>query len=208
MPRPALWSVMGNWVGKPEWMICSVKLAFTAEEHVLWMDSQCGLPETFIWEEREGEGCLGGLGDKWEVPKMPFIGMITRSWYTEQALGLGHERVLGLGLLQFAQHCAEQDRNFIWNDGMFNQEVAMEKHVPWQPMAVIQRANGGAMSKLSAFHTASTAKQPYSVTNYAIFFPFGYRYFCFPKLSLDFGLVKKEIIAYENICTPYMYIYR
>lgn len=52
---------------------------------------------------------------------------------------------------------------------MFNKEVAMEKHVPWQPMAVIQHANGGAMSKLSAFHTASTAKQPYSMTNYAIF---------------------------------------
>lgn len=31
-----------------------------------------------------------------------FIGMITYSWYTEPALGLGHERVLGLGLLQFA----------------------------------------------------------------------------------------------------------
>lgn len=23
-------------------------------------------------------------------------------------------------------------------DGMFNKEVAMEKHIPWQPMAVIQ----------------------------------------------------------------------
>lgn len=44
---------------------------------------------------------------------MPFFGMLTCSWYTEQALGLGHERVLGLGLLQFAQHCTEQDRNFI-----------------------------------------------------------------------------------------------
>lgn len=43
-------------------------------------------------------------------------------------------------------------------DGMFNKEVAMEKHIPWQPMAVIQCANYGALSKLSAFHTASSAK--------------------------------------------------
>lgn len=56
---------------------------------------------------------------------------------------------------------------------MFNKEVAMEKHIPWQPMAVIQYANCGAMSKLSAFHTASGAKQPYSITNYAMFFPLG-----------------------------------
>lgn len=41
-------------------------------------------------------------------------------------------------------------------DGMFNKEVAMEKHIPWQPMAVIQCSNCGALSKLSAFHTASS----------------------------------------------------
>lgn len=58
-------------------------------------------------------------------------------------------------------------------DGIFNKEVAMEKHIPWQPMAVIQCANYGALSKLSAFHTASSAKQPYSMTNYAMFFPLG-----------------------------------
>lgn len=58
-------------------------------------------------------------------------------------------------------------------DGMFNKEVVMEKHIPWQPMAVIQCANCGALSKLNAFHTASSAKQPYSMTNYAMFFPLG-----------------------------------
>lgn len=31
----------------------------------------------------------------------------------ETGLSLGHETGLSLGLLQFAHHCAEQDRNFM-----------------------------------------------------------------------------------------------
>lgn len=48
--QPTLWSVvMGSWVGKPEWMIRSVKLAFAVKGiHVLLTGYQCSLPET--WE--------------------------------------------------------------------------------------------------------------------------------------------------------------
>lgn len=46
----------------------------------------------------------------------------------------------------------------------------MEKHTPWQPMAIIQHANcGTTMSQPMAFHKASTAMQSYSIINYAFF---------------------------------------
>lgn len=76
-------------------------------------------------------------------------------------------------------------------DGMFNKEVAMEKHVPWQPMAVIQCANCGAMGKLSAFHTPSTAKQSYSMTNYAIFFLW-VQIFLLSKIEPRLWLIKER----------------
>lgn len=87
-------------------MICSVKLAFTAKEYMSysWTTNVVFLKPLFEKSDRE-KGAWEVWGINEECPKCHFehlIGMITYSWYTEPALGLGHEQVLGLGLLQFA----------------------------------------------------------------------------------------------------------
>lgn len=56
---------------------------------------------------------------------------------------------------------------------MFGKEVAMEKHIPWQPMAAIQWVNcGHTISQPLAFHAASPAMHP-TPSETMFFFPFG-----------------------------------
>lgn len=116
--QPTLWSViMGNWVGKHEWMIRSVKLAFEAKgAHVLLTGYLCSLPETFIWEEwwRKGAWEIWGMNE--ECLKCYFEHLIfQKPLYWDGNAFLGMRQGLDLDLLQLAHHCEEQDRNFIWN---------------------------------------------------------------------------------------------
>lgn len=71
--------------------------------HVLLMDTNVVFLKPLFEKSDREKGAWEVWGINEECPKCHFehlIGMITYSWYTEPALGLGHERVLGL--LQFA----------------------------------------------------------------------------------------------------------
>lgn len=100
MSQPTLWSViMGNWVGKPEWMICSVKLAFTAKEYMSywWISNVVFLKPLFEKSDRE-KGAREVWGINEECPKCHFEHLICRKpLYWDDNIFLVHRTSFGPG---------------------------------------------------------------------------------------------------------------